>query len=113
MFLNNVLIEPLAENRIKIEDKQYDIGPNFQTQFTDTNLTTKPMNDEDKSTVYVILQITGFHSMRRKKGLNSARMKDALYNNPKAIAKIRNSSLPAIQNVENSFEELFDDNLEV
>ena len=38
--------------------------------------------------------------MRHNKGLNSARMKDALYNLPKAIAKIRNPSLPAIEVIE-------------
>ena len=34
-----------------------------------------------------------------KKGLKSARMQDALYNLPKAIAKIRNPPLPTIDNI--------------
>ena len=55
------------------------------------------MGDEDKSTVYDILKNTGFYSMRPKKGLKSARMKDALYNLPREIAKIRNPPLPAIE----------------
>ena len=38
--------------------------------------------------------------MRHNKGLNSARMKDALYNLPKAIAEIRNPPLPAIEVLE-------------
>ena len=56
------------------------------------------MDDEDKSTVYDILKITGFYSMKHKKGLNLARMKDALYNLPKEKAKIRN---PLYQQFEN------------
>ena len=36
--------------------------------------------------------------MRHTKGLKSARMRDALYNLPKEIDKIRNSPLPAIEN---------------
>ena len=36
--------------------------------------------------------------MRHKKGLNSAGMKDALYNLPREIAKIRNAPLPTIEN---------------
>ena len=44
------------------------------------------MDNEDKSTVYNMLENTGFYSMRHTKGLNSARMKDALCNLPKEIA---------------------------
>ena len=35
-----------------------------------------------------------------KRGLKSARMRDALFNLPKAIARIRNLPLPAIENIE-------------
>ena len=56
------------------------------------------MDDEDKSTVYDILKNTGFYFMRHTKGLNSVRMKDALNNLPRDIAKIRNPPLPAIEN---------------
>ena len=48
------------------------------------------MDDEDKLTVHDILKNTGFYSMRHTKGLNLARMKDALNNLPKEIAKVRN-----------------------
>ena len=68
----------------------YDIKPNFQKYFTNTNLTTKNMDDQDKSTVYDILKKTGFYSMTHTKGLYSARMKDALYDLPKEIIKIEN-----------------------
>ena len=36
------------------------------------------------------------------KGLNSARMKDDLYNLPKVIDKFRNPTLPTIENIEDS-----------
>ena len=58
------------------------------------------MDDEDKSTIYDILKNTGFYSMTQNKGLNSARMKDAMYNLPKTIARVRNPFLPPIENIE-------------
>ena len=56
------------------------------------------MDVEDKLTVYDMLKNTGFYSMKHTKCLNSARMRDALYNLPKEKAKIRNPPLPAIEN---------------
>ena len=56
------------------------------------------MDDEDKSTVYDILKNTGFYSMKLTKGKKSSRVKEALYNLPKEINKIRNPPLPAIEN---------------
>ena len=86
VFWNKIRIKPTGDNRICIKDEEYDIKPNIQAYLTNTKLTTKHMDDEDKSTIYDILKNTGFHSMRQNKGLISARMKDALYNLPKAIA---------------------------
>ena len=78
VFWNKIPVKALGEKRISIKNREYDIKPNIQNYFTDTKLTTKNMDDDDKSTVYDILKNTGFYSMRHKKGLNSARMKDAL-----------------------------------
>ena len=108
VFWSNILTKPLREKRIIIKDGEYNISPVIQEKFTNAKLTTKTMNHEDKSTVYDILKNTGFCSMRHNKGLKSTRMKDAFYNLPKAIAKIRNPPLPAIENVEDSYEELSD-----
>ena len=55
------------------------------------------MDDEDKLTRFNKLRNTSFFSMTQTKGLKSARMQDALYNLPKAIAKIRTPPLPAIE----------------
>ena len=44
----------------------------------------------------------GFYDNIPKIGFNSARMKDALCNLPKAKAKIRNPPLPTIKNVSDS-----------
>ena len=104
VFWNKIPIKPLGENSISIKDREYDIKPIFQSYFTNTKLTTKNMDDDDKSTIYDILKNTGFSSMRHRKGLNSARMKDALYNLPKEIPKIRNPPLPAIENESDSLE---------
>ena len=62
------------------------------------------MNDEDKLTVYNILKNIGFYSMRHTKGLKSARFKDAMYNLPNEIDKIRDPPLPAIKNEINILE---------
>ena len=97
VFWNKIPIKALGENRIIIKDREYDIKPNIQTNFTYTKLTTKNMVDEDKSTVYDILKNNGFYSMKHTKGLNSARMRDAFYNHSEEKAKIRNPPLPAIE----------------
>ena len=39
-------------------------------------------------------------------------MKDAFYILPKAITRIRNPPLPTIENIEDSYEEVSDDDLE-
>ena len=91
-------IKALGDNRISIKDQEYDIKTNIQAYFNTTKQTTKNMDNEDKSTVFDKLKNTGFYSMRHTKGLNSARMKDALNNLPREIAKTRNLPLPAIEN---------------
>ena len=60
------------------------------------------MDDENNSTKFNILKIVGFFDNIPEIGLKSARMQDALYNLPKAIAKFRNRILPTIENVEDS-----------
>ena len=67
------------------------------------------MDNEDNLSVINILNKIGFESMTYNKDLISARMKDALYLLPKAIAKITNPPLPAIENVEASYKDVSDD----
>ena len=98
VFWNKTPINALGENRISINDREFDIKPNIQAYFTDTKQTTKNTDNEDKLTVYDIQKNTGFYSMKHTKVLKSARMIDALYNLPKEINKIRNPPLPAIEN---------------
>ena len=104
VFWNKTPIIPQGENRVSIKGIEFDIKPNNQNYFSNTKLTTKNMNDEDKLTVYNILKNIGFHSMRHTKGLKSARFKDAMYNLPNEIDKIRNPPLPAIENEINILE---------
>ena len=104
VFWNKIPITALGENRISIKNQEYDIKPNIQTYFTNTNLTTKNMDDEDKSTVYDIFKNKGFYSMRHTKGLKSARVRDALFILPKEIAKIKNPPLPAIEKESDNLE---------
>ena len=99
VFWNKTPIIP-QENIVSIKGKEFDIKPNIQNYFTNTKITTKNMDNEDKLTVYDILKNTGFYSMMHTKGLKSARMQDALYILPHEIARIRNPPITAIENVE-------------
>ena len=56
------------------------------------------MDDEDESIVYDILKHTGFYSMKHTKGLNSTRMRDALYSTYQKNSQNSKSPLPAIEN---------------
>ena len=58
------------------------------------------MDNFEKETVFDIFQNVGFYDNIPKTGFKAARMKDALYDLPKAIDKIRNPPLPSIENVE-------------
>ena len=67
VFRNKTPIKALGENRISINEKECDIKPNIQNHFTNRRLTTKHMDNDDKSTVYDILKEIGLYSMRHKK----------------------------------------------
>ena len=62
-FWNIILIKSIGENGNGIKDEEYDINANYQVYFSNTKLTTKHMDDEDKSTVFNILEKIGFYSM--------------------------------------------------
>ena len=55
-----------------------------------------------KKKVFDIFQNVSFYDNIPKMGFKAARMKDALYDLPKAIDKIRNLPLPTIESVEDS-----------
>ena len=100
IFWNKTLIIPQGESRVNINGDEFDIKPNIQNYFTNTKLTTKRLDDEDKLIIYNILKNVGFYNKPPKVEMKSVRMKDALYNLPNEIKKIQNSSLPAIENLE-------------
>ena len=100
IFWNKIPIIPLGGNMISINDEEYNIKPNIQNYFTKTYLTTKNMSNEDKLTIYNILKNLGFYSTHHVRGMNSFRMKDALYNLSKAVEKIQNPLLPEIEDRE-------------
>ena len=64
------------------------------------------MEKEDKLSIFNILKIVEFFDNRPKKCLKSTRMKKALYNLPKVIAKIRSPPLPAIEKTEYKADDL-------
>ena len=98
VYWNGEYIEPLGDNRIRIKYREYDISPDIQTYFTNTKLTTQFLDNFEKETVFEILKDVGFYDNIPKIGFKAARMKDALYNLPTEIDKIRNPPLPAIEN---------------
>ena len=100
VYWNNVRIKPVRENAIDIICREYDVTPNIQHFFRKTGSTTKFLNNNEKEIVYHILKDVGFYDKRHTKGFKSTRHKDALYNLPKAIDKIRNPPLPSIEKVE-------------
>ena len=87
-FWNGVFFQPLRENRIKVKNEEYDLSREIQKCFTDTKLTIKSLENNEKETVIDIIDNVGFYDMKHTKGLNSSRMKDALYCLPKAKDKI-------------------------
>ena len=64
------------------------------------------MDDESKLNFFKILKNVEFCNNIPKIGLKSARMKDALFNLPKAIAKIRSPPLPAVDKIEDASTDL-------
>ena len=58
---NDVLINPFGENRISIKNQEFDITPDIQAYFTNTELTTEFLNKIEKGTVFDIPKNVGFY----------------------------------------------------
>ena len=95
IFWNKIPIVPQREIRNSVKGKKFDIKPNIQNYFINTRLTTKRMDNEEKITIFNVLENVGFYDIIPKIGMKSARMQDALYNLPKEMDKIQNLPLPA------------------
>ena len=108
VFWNVVFLQLLGENRINDKIEDYDITPNIQKYSLDTKFTTKTLTNNEKETVVDILNNVGFYDTKYIRGLNSSRIKGALCNLPKAIAKILNPLLPESEIIEDSYEEISD-----
>ena len=108
VFWNKYLNKPLGENKISINDAEYNINHNIEAYFTNTKSMTRNMDNEDKLSIFNILENVGFHDNLNKNSLKSVGMKDALYNLPKAIARVRILLLPAIEEIDDSYKDLSD-----
>ena len=75
LFWNGLFFQPLGEKRINVENDEHDITRNIQKNFTDTKLTTKCLNNNEKETVFDILNNVGFCDMKHTKCLHSAERK--------------------------------------
>ena len=63
VFRKNVHNKPPGENRIRIKGKGYVATLDVQIYFTNTKISEKLMDFEDKPNVYNIPEKTGFYSM--------------------------------------------------
>ena len=68
VFWNKICIKPTRDNRISINDDEFDTKSNFQAYFTNTKLTAKNMDDEVKITIFNILTKVGVYDIIPKKG---------------------------------------------
>ena len=48
LFWKRALFQPIGENRINVQNEEYDITPSIQRFFTNTNLTTKFSKNDEK-----------------------------------------------------------------
>ena len=94
--------QPLGENRISIKNHEFDITPDIEASFTNSKLTTEPLDVIEKEKVFDTLENIQFYDNILKKGIKCATTKDALYILPKTIAKIRNLPLPTIEIIKDS-----------
>ena len=83
IFWKKFSIIPRRENRVSIKGDEFDIKPKIRNYFTNTRLTTKRMDNEDKLIIFNILKNVGFSDNIPKIGKKSATMQDALHNLPK------------------------------
>ena len=90
----SVLIQPIGEDSINVKNEEYDLTPNIQKTFTNTKLTTKSLKNYEKGTVFDIPNNIGFYDIKHAKGF------------AKTILKTINPLLPAIENIEDSYEEI-------
>ena len=67
VFWKGVIVQPLGQKRLKVKDEEYDITPNIQEYFTNTKLTTKCLENNEKETVFDILNNVGFYDMKHTK----------------------------------------------
>ena len=56
VFWNKTVIKPLGENKSSTIDEGYNIYPTIQAYFTNTKLTARHMDDEDKLTVSNVVE---------------------------------------------------------
>ena len=75
---NGVLNKPLGKNRVGIKNNDFYVTPNNQKLFTETKITSKSLDKNEKELVYVMLNSVGFYENRASKGFKMARMQDMI-----------------------------------
>ena len=90
------LLTPLGDNKIKIDNKEFNLTPEIQKAFTNTNYNFKNMNDDDILNFANILETVDYNHKQDSHSTRSKYIKNNLQNR---VDKILNppsssSSLP-------------------
>ena len=86
--------------------------PNIQKKIANKKLTTESLDNDEKETVFDILNKVGSYDINHTEGLNSNRVKNALCNLTKTIPKKLNSLLRSIKTLKDSHEKISGNELE-
>ena len=112
VFWKGLFLQSLGENRKIVKNEDYNIRPKIQSCVTNTKLTIKSLDNDGKETVIDLPNEVGLYDIKQTKCLKSAGMNDALHNLAKTITEVINPPLPETENIEDCYEEIFDNNLE-
>ena len=93
VFWKNIHIKPFGENTSNNKNVENDLPPDIQNYFTNTNFTTKSLDNDGKETVYDIFKNVGFYDFIPNKGINSTKMQDGMKYLAKVIQKNPNPLL--------------------
>ena len=92
---NDKVIIPLGDNKIKIDNKEFNLTPEIQKAFTNTNYNFKSMNDDDILNFANILETVDYNPKQDTHSTRSKYIKNNLQNRvDKILNPITSSSLP-------------------
>ena len=94
---NNKIIIPLGDNKIKIDNKEFNLTPEIQKAFTNTNYNFRNMNDDDILNFANILKTVDYNSNQDSNSTRSKYIKNNLQNRVDKILNPSSSSTTTFQ----------------